>query len=1028
MFDYSQINSKVFEKIAKEYLENMYPEYHWEPTPLIGDGNKDVLCKFKVLGMEQEYWAEAKFTPSSNPHTLLKGQLDPTLVSALLSSKTVSLCFISNNRMTEQYLYRLKDFKIKTNIGIELVLKEQFEQWLLTHPKVLDKYNIKVTSLNTRLENSKTSIIGATITDIFNIDQYKIETHLVVDTIYYIYVIVVGDDKLKNISFKINDSFFALPRNSKLFDDPNNINIKQGTQVFKFELIPLQIGKTDLNIQLMDNNSVCCQFTIPNLTITSKSNIEIAYAEQEKIQLEITQLIKESDDHNTVIPIIGNGSSGKSKLVQNLYMDFNINTNTVMLSFVGNKYLDAKTLIQLLIFFNIGNVFDYDKNSLISQINQIFDEEKKIYYSNLINGFFCGPGSCINYLKSKIKRQNFSFIYPSYARIQQILILEDIHKISKELREILIRFINEFLECKNNQFLIFSSREYHNDFIINNNTTINTHNWVKKYYLHGLSKEDKITTLNYYLSFDGDIKFNRVTDDIIVFTNIMNSVLNEDDEDNINKKAHIIEAFENPAIVNTFMYKDKIKRMVQYHKIMECVYFINFGIDYLDLISFFKSDDIDFLISQRMIKRIGKKIYPFHDYYVKAYFEDYQISDETIILIKKLSLMSKEDEKKYLYISLLVSCGYSEYCKVEKEAHELEYFYFNNTDYFKAYTLAEALKKYMNLDENLSFEEVYDLFIFAVCSGYFKEPKEVKKNYDDVIQFCKILPQNLDTLGILLRTQSEIINIDYWELNLNNISEKIDKALEGFSTINFNNSNDLLCAYLNLYNRKMVVELLYENFDIANSLFDINLSEIKKYGKNEYIGYLYMDYAKGLYNYDIVQALTYMKKAQDIFMKLGTEYRRLLDCTCEIEYLECIQSEKYDIYKLENAAEALYNSGFIELYAKAKLKLAAIKMVRGTYSTDNIEKELTLSKYVLKYDFTGRLSLFYKMLRNALSVCKLQNNSIVDLTHDEKKTLQIMGSDYQKIWKHNSNIFKNKIVFLSKTHSPHEYVLDARIW
>ena len=72
MFDYSHINSRIFEKIAKEYLEDKYPQCEWESTPPSGDGNKDVFCQFKVLGQEQEYWAEAKFTPSASPHTLMK--------------------------------------------------------------------------------------------------------------------------------------------------------------------------------------------------------------------------------------------------------------------------------------------------------------------------------------------------------------------------------------------------------------------------------------------------------------------------------------------------------------------------------------------------------------------------------------------------------------------------------------------------------------------------------------------------------------------------------------------------------------------------------------------------------------------------------------------------------------------------------------------------------------------------------------------------------------------------------------------
>ena len=131
MFDYSQVSPRDFEHIAKEYLDDNYPGT-WTITSATNDGNRDVVCMFNFADQTYEYWAEAKFTKSSKPNKLQKGQLDPTLVSAMLYPRQVSLKFISNNDMTDSYIYRLTDFKIKTNIGITLVLKDDFEKWLQT--------------------------------------------------------------------------------------------------------------------------------------------------------------------------------------------------------------------------------------------------------------------------------------------------------------------------------------------------------------------------------------------------------------------------------------------------------------------------------------------------------------------------------------------------------------------------------------------------------------------------------------------------------------------------------------------------------------------------------------------------------------------------------------------------------------------------------------------------------------------------------------------------------------------------------
>ena len=1026
MFDYSQISSRTFEKIAKEYLEDKYPDFHWDITPSSGDGNKDILCQYKVLGQEQEYWAEVKFTKSTSPHTLMKGQLDPTLISALLSPKPVSLCFISNNQMTENYLYRLNDFRIKTNIGIELVLKDEFEQWLLNNPAISQKYNIKVISLDASQKTTDTNILAATITDIFNLNQYKIETHLVEKTIYYLYLIINGSENIENISLEVNDEF-AFPMRSRLFDNPDDLHIKHGKQVCKFELLPLQTGKTDLNIRLIKDKKVWANYILPDLVITPSKDLVISYVKQEKTQCEIIQRISEADAHNFLIPITGTGSVGKSKLAQDLYVELNTDNNVIMLSFVENEYLDMKTLIQVMLFFNIGNIFDYDRENLIPQIDMISDKEKKIYYATLIEGFFESPGPCISYLKSKILQDDFSLIYPSFSRVRQILILEDVHKASKGLQEILHRFISQFLQCKSNQYFILTSREYYKDFVINVSSL--KKDWIATYSLCGLTKEDKLTTLNYYFSFNGDIQFDRTTDDLIIFSNILQSKLDlTESRDFICRNAELIGAFEKPQLVNVFHYKEQLNQLTAYHNIIECIYYVNFGIEVSILSKYFQYKNIETLIERKVIKRIGKKLFPFHDHYVKAYFEDHKISVSTIIFLKELSLSVEQDEEKYLYLSLLIRSGYSEYCQVEKEAHELEYHYFKITDYYKAYILANAFKEYMNFDECLSLQEIYDLFILAVSSGYFHEPKEVRENYNKVIQFSRTLPLSRVSLGITLRAQSEIINIDYWELEIENLAETIVCAIKQVPDITCKDSDDLICAYLNLLNRKMVVCLLLEDYEQVNIFFKENLDAINMLKREEYKGYLYMDYAKGLYNRDLEIALRYMQKAQNIFETLGTEHRRLLDCNCEIEYLKCIQSDQYDLCNLEYAAEELNNSRFIELYSKARLKIAAVKMVRGGFSQDDIEKELLLSKHVLKYDFTGRLALLYKMLRNALDIHGHTMNNYAKLTNDEKKKLCMMGDDYQKVWRHNEKPFKKNVMFLSEHSLPNEYVLDARIW
>lgn len=1030
MFDYSHMTSRAFEKLAKKYLEQKYPDYTWNLTPSSGDGNKDILCTYRVLDQEYEYWAEAKFTKSQTPHTLLKGQLDPTLVSALLTPKQVSICFISNNEITETYYYRLNDFRMKTNIGIELVLKDEFEKWLINNPQLLKDNNIQVLEVEEEQEHVNLSILSATITDMQNSNQYKTENILLNDTIYYLYLIIESEKNCDHISLSVN-SEFVLPFRSKILVNPENFCVKKGKQVYKFEFIPQCVGTTELNIQISDGHDNVAQYFISKLMVTPNSNLSLSYIQQEKSLLEISRYICESNDHNFLIRVVGNGATGKTKLLQDLFCELNPLENIVSISFVGNDFLDAKTLIKILIFFNMGNIFEYSKEDIISQFNIIQDIEEKVYYQKLIRGFFEAPEICVKELVRKLKNYKICLLYPSQSRIKQTLLIDDLHKIQNELYILLKEFFIQFLQQKNNQTIIFASRQCYNDFSLDVNTLCT--DWSKTYVLDGLSKEDKLTTISQYFSLNEDIQFDRATDDLNVFSNILYSKISEENAGNINsdsisKTVELAHSFEKPDIINLFQYKERLNQLKKFNKIIELIYLINWGIDCSKIYKFFVHNDIEFLLEQKIIKRIGRKLYPYHDYYVKSYFEDHRISDSTIEIVKKICDIDYEN--KYIYLSSLLKAGYHIYCQIEGEVRSLENHYFRLTDYYKAYTLSKSLEFYINKNERLSTEELHDLLILAVSSGYFEKPEYVKERYKQLIKFCKPMSGDHEIQGMVLRAKSEIINIDYWELSSYDLIDKIQKTIKSIPIIQQDSGEDFICGYLNLLNRKMVVALLKDDFKLSEQIFDENISEINRLNRKEYLGYLYMDFAKGIYNKDPAKALKYMENAQEIFQTLNTEYRRLLDCNCEVEYLKCLISDSIDFSKLEEAASILRDEQYFELYSKAKLKLAALKLSRGkeNYSKSDIEQDIYLSEYVLDYTATGRILLFQIMIKNAFRIFCNEPYNKVKLTDPEKKLLDNMGIDFQTIWKSNENGIKKYVHLGTECVFSNSYIIDSRIW
>lgn len=1026
MFDYSKVTSRSFEKLAQKYLEQKYPEFVWNITPPSGDGNKDILCTYKVLNQEYEYWAEAKFTKGQAPHSLLKGQLDPTLVSALLSPKQISICFISNNEITENYYYRLNDFKLKTNIGIDLVLKNEFEEWLLNNPQYLDEYNIKLCVIDEKQEHINFAITSATITDVQNSNQYKPENVLLSEVIYYLYIIIDSAYEFDHAKILIN-SEFALIFRSKRLDNPEDFKIKKGKHVYKFELIPTESGSTKLDIQVFSRDNFVAQYCMGDLMINPNINIALSYIQQEKSLLEILRYIRESDEHNFLIPIIGNGATGKTKLMHDLYCELDLTENILSISFSGNDLLDQKSFLKILIYFNMGNIFDYEKEDILSQLDIVQDVEKKIFYQKLIHGFFDAPEICIQELLRKLADNKVCLLYPIHSNIKQVLLLDDMHKIGNDILSILWEFFKQFLQQKNNEAIIFTAREFYGDFSLDIN--ILKRDWIKTYLLDGLSKEDKLMTISRYITINNDIQFDRATDDLIVFSNILHSKISEEkDFDSISKNVDIVRAFEKPNIINLFQYKEQLNQLWQYNDIIELIYLIYWGIPYSDITQIFPAKDIEFLLKRRAIKRIGRKIYPYHDYYVKSYFEEHTISNNTIEIIKKICNIDYSN--KYLYLSSLMQGGYYIYNQIEEEVRQLENYYFKATDYYKAYTLSKAIECYINKNEKLSFEELHDLLILAISSGYFEEPMQVQERYKELMRFCKPLENNIEVQGIILRAKSEIINIDYWELNNGNLLKEIQNIIKSVPIIQKNSGENAICGFLNLLNRKMVVALLDEDYEGAEQIFNENMQEIKRLNRNEYVGYLYMDFAKGIYNHDTVKALQYMEKAQKIFRSLNTEHRRLIDCNCEVQYLKCLLSDNSDFTELERAANILREEQYFELFSKAKLKIAALKITKGKnkYTKADIEQDIFLSEYALNYVATGRLLLLHIMVKNAFRIFSNEPHKKIKLTATENKLLNNMGLGFKEIWKSNEIGIKRSVQFAIQNISYDTYVIDPRIW
>ena len=110
---------------------------------------------------------------------------------------------------------------------------------------------------------------------------------------------------------------------------------------------------------------------------------------------------------------------------------------------------------------------------------------------------------------------------------------------------------------------------------------------------------------------------------------------------------------------------------------------------------------------------------------------------------------------------------------------------------------------------------------------------------------------------------------------------------------------------------------------------------------------------------------TRLSCAQTIFFANKNEYRRKIDCSCEIEYLECLIDPSKSVDGLKCAVDKLRTEHYCELYVKGALKVATVLMLKGyRKNLSEIENYIYYASYYMPYEKTGRLKRLFDIVEN----------------------------------------------------------------
>ena len=294
---------------------------------------------------------------------------------------------------------------------------------------------------------------------------------------------------------------------------------------------------------------------------------------------------------------------------------------------------------------------------------------------------------------------------------------------------------------------------------------------------------------------------------------------------------------------------------------------------------------------------------------------------------------------------------------------------YDRTDFYESHKITRLLKYFDRDDKDIYLDKCIEADELNHC-GLMSESLELLK----AIANYKIPESHLDDLyPRKIEALTEIFNLRYWMMETDGLIEEISECIPLAKKLADKGDKRSKYSYYNCLNRKMVTELLLEDYSAAARTY------VLYHGKcdaDNYLAFAHMDYARGLYKFDIVSANTHLQMAKTILSELhtrGKEERRYLDCKCECAFVSFILADDMNkpqkLKQLKSATIGIRKAGYRSMAFKCHYKLAACYLVLN--DEVNARKHLDDIKDSPRLTQSKRHILMYHQLEAAYHILEL---------------------------------------------------------
>ena len=1035
-YPWSELDPIRFEDLAKKYLEDKYPGDGWILLPRSGDGNRDLeaITTIQVFGeqVESKQWVEAKYTKSGK-RSLSKGQLDPTVVSALLDGSVRALMFLTNSRYTDSYILRAQRvLHGKLQGGVRFVDREHLEAWLDGKPTIVSSYFSSMGPIRQPASGARPDLTSARLIGTSDYLEGHLEGRVAVHLGEELIIVLVVSSKAElMMRATVEASGLSLEPTPQL---PDLIQVRTGRQIIPLRVIARQRNQNEKAVvSLWDIQGDChCAATL-HYSIGAEA-LSLDCSGQMRASQGLYEALRQHRDtpRPGCISVIGASGSGKSFILQAITKTLWL--QPLRLQVFNEPSLNARELCRSLLFLSFG------MGATLEGLAAGGRFKSDDFPSDVINLLRDGMSNIANAqetLEALLTGGRFAELFTLRSRGDaKVLVFDDVQKADELSRRVLDRMLR-LLARSNNRTLVVLAR--HPDYIALDDAVRPL--LIKNISVDPLTKNDIEEAFRRYIPSEAIRvllpEARKVVKTVLELRYLASELRAKPDLMASSTEYAVAEVRARMVAASIPEIATRIQ-VANVEEAADIVAILDAGVPESFLAEQFGSVVVAELLGSELFDRrrdragAATRIVASHDLLRAAYLKRRNIHSSA--LAERIeALLTKEPHRRSDVLGHLCLCGEGWRQRYLAEALETRDTLFAQTRFGAARSLSHTLYGLICVEDmsklGLAPEEHLSIvYGYAECVNHTEGSGRAQAYFDETIRIGKGYSTSLVALPFVCQAQAEQFNVRFWQYDLDGFQEQAESFLKEYGNLPIELETERIAdAKMTTMNRLMMVEYLLDSPERAEDAFRRGWDYSERYGYAHDRANLLMDRAKSIMLADPSEALRRMEQAGNIYAQTNTQTRRLAICKAQTAYLRSI-CHGQSLFEVERHAAALREEGFTQEYANCLLQISALHIAAERYdnATDLLDE---LGRQDNALERAPRRRMLYYHLRGVVTAIKEGPRYAMTAFKQHEELAKKLGESYREIARHNASLDEavDSVTWAFERRAD-AYWLEPRLW